>query len=289
MRITPEVEAAFSLATREAARRCHEYVTLEHLVYALMFDAETADALKHAGCDVAAVKARLVSYLDNEVERLTQEVQPGLSLGFQRVVGRAAMHVQTSGKNDLRGPNVLIALFAERDSPAAAILDKAGVTRFNLVNYVSHGISKIALGDPAPPAGPIQGEPDELSDIAPAGAPESWSLDSFPWTRAPGLSEPRIRALGELGFISGAENVVFIGPTGTGKTGLASAIFRKSLEKGNQGVCIRAQDMFDEMSASRANWSAPKLIQRFAQADVLLIDEPCARRCSVDFATGATP
>ncbi len=149
MRISPEVEVAFSLATREAARRRHEYVTLEHLLYALLFDNETAETVRHAGGDVQKIKSRLVSYLDNEVERVEDETQPSLSLGFQRVVGRAAMHVQTSGKNELKGVNVLVAMFAERDCPAVSILGELGVTRFDVVNFISHGISKTGQDDVA--------------------------------------------------------------------------------------------------------------------------------------------
>src|SRR4051812_48270108 len=100
MRISPEVEVAFGLATREAARRRHEYVTVEHLFYALLFDSETSEVVRHAGGDVAALKKKLEAYLDAEIEALSEDEfdSPTLSLGFQRVVSRAAVHVQSSGK-----------------------------------------------------------------------------------------------------------------------------------------------------------------------------------------------
>src|SRR5262245_7786158 len=101
MRISPEVEVAFSLATRDAAKRYHEHVTLEHLLYALLFDTATADVVRHAGGDIRALKEKLVAFLDSNIERREEATQPSLSLGFQRVIGRAAMHVQTSGKNEL--------------------------------------------------------------------------------------------------------------------------------------------------------------------------------------------
>src|SRR5438105_3183686 len=108
MRISPEVEVAFGLATREAARRRHEYVTVEHLFYALLFDAETSEVLRHSGSDVVGLKKKLEVYLDKEVEALAEEDfdSPTLSLGFQRVVSRAAVHVQSSGKEELKGQNV---------------------------------------------------------------------------------------------------------------------------------------------------------------------------------------
>jgi ATP-dependent Clp protease ATP-binding subunit ClpA len=160
MRVSPEVEIAFSLATREAARRRHEFVTIEHLLYALLFDEETGTVLRHAGADNAALKKKLEAFLDEELTSLpeTADGSPTLSLGFQRVVGRAAMHVQTSGKKELKGANVLVALFAERDCPAVDPREQ-GVTRFDVVNYVSHGISKtghddVAREEPGPAQSP---------------------------------------------------------------------------------------------------------------------------------------
>src|ERR1700760_609616 len=108
MRVSPEVEIAFSLATREAHR--HEFVTVEHLLYALLFDEETAQILRHAGADTSSLKKKLEKFLDEEIPALPDETSPSLSLGFQRVVGRAAMHVQSSGKKELKGANVLVAL-----------------------------------------------------------------------------------------------------------------------------------------------------------------------------------
>ena len=149
MRISPEVEIAFSLATREAARRAHEFVTVEHLLYALLFDEETAEVIRHAGGDTSALKKKLEKFLDEEIEKLPDEEEstPTLSLGFQRVVGRAAMHVESSGKKELKGSNVLVAIFAERDCQAVALLGEQGVTRFDIVNYISHGVSKTGQDD----------------------------------------------------------------------------------------------------------------------------------------------
>src|SRR5262245_42802891 len=152
MRVSPEVEIAFALAQREAARRRHEYVTIEHLLYALLFDEETAAILRHAGGDPAGLKKKLEKFLDDDVQPLPEDASetfPSLSLGFNRAVQRAAMHVQSSGKKELRGANVLVAIFAERECPAVQMLGDQGVTRFDVVNYISHGVSKSGQDDVA--------------------------------------------------------------------------------------------------------------------------------------------
>ena len=106
-----------------------------------------------------------------------------------------------------------------------------------------------------------------------AGLPEQWSLDTFPYAKQPGVNRRQIRAFAELDFNGKAENIVFIGPTGVGKTGLASGLLLKALQNGYRGQFIRAQDLFDEMYASLADRSTRKLVDRLARLDVLHIDE----------------
>jgi DNA replication protein DnaC len=109
--------------------------------------------------------------------------------------------------------------------------------------------------------------------IKQAAMPESWSLETFPYARQPGVSRRQIRSFAELEFITKAENIVFIGNTGVGKTGLACGILLKALENGYRGQFVRAQDLFDDMYASLADRSTRKLVKRLARLDVLLIDE----------------
>ena len=106
-----------------------------------------------------------------------------------------------------------------------------------------------------------------------ANLPERWSLETFPFTRQPGVSRKQIRSFAELEFVSRADNIVFIGPTGVGKTGLASGILLKALENGYRCQFIRAQDLFDEMYASLAHRSTRQLLKRLARLDVLQIAE----------------
>jgi ATP-dependent Clp protease ATP-binding subunit ClpA len=149
MRISPEVEIALSVAANDAARRRHEYITIEHLLYALLLDETTAGAYRHAGGDPAALKKRLEQYLSEQLEPLAEDAQstPTPSLGVQRAIRRAATHVKSSGKEEVTGANVLIAMFAERDSFAVALMEEQGVTRLDVVSYVSHGFSKLDEDD----------------------------------------------------------------------------------------------------------------------------------------------
>src|SRR5881398_3734188 len=106
-----------------------------------------------------------------------------------------------------------------------------------------------------------------------ANLPERWSLETFPFDRQPGVSRKQIRSFAELDFLAKAENLIFIGPTAVGKTGLASGLVLKALENGYRCQFIRAQDLFDEMYASLADRSSRQLVKRLARLDILFIDE----------------
>jgi DNA replication protein DnaC len=106
-----------------------------------------------------------------------------------------------------------------------------------------------------------------------ANFPEIWTLESFPFKHQPGVSRRQIQELAELEFIPKATNIVFIGPTAVGKTGLASGLLLKALQNGYRGLFIRAQDLFEEMYASLADRASRKLIRRLVRIDVLLVDE----------------
>lgn len=109
--------------------------------------------------------------------------------------------------------------------------------------------------------------------IKQAGMPEAWTLESFPFKKQPGVNQRQMRGFAELDFISKAENLVFVGPTGVGKTGLACSLLLKALQNGRRGLFLRAQDLFDEMYASLADRSSRKLLDRLARIDLLVIDE----------------
>ena len=109
--------------------------------------------------------------------------------------------------------------------------------------------------------------------IRQANMPEEWHLESFPFKKQPGVQAKMIHQLAELKFVPQAENLIFMGDTGVGKTGLAISILRKALENGYRGVFVKAQDLFDEMYASLADRSSRRLLNRLINYDVLLIDE----------------
>ncbi len=106
-----------------------------------------------------------------------------------------------------------------------------------------------------------------------ARLPEQWTLESFPFKQQPGVSLKQMRTFAELEFLTKAENIVFIGPAGVGKTGLASALLLKALQNGRRGQFVRAQDLFDEMYASLADRSSRLLVNRLAKVELLVIDE----------------
>jgi len=109
--------------------------------------------------------------------------------------------------------------------------------------------------------------------IKTARMPEQWTIESFPFKRQPEVPRRTIRELAGLDFVATAYNIVFIGPTGVGKTGLATGLLLKALQNGHRGIFVQAQDLFDEMYASLADRSSRKLVDRLARVDLLVIDE----------------
>ncbi len=109
--------------------------------------------------------------------------------------------------------------------------------------------------------------------IRQAALPEQWTLESFPYKRQPGVSRRQIQGLAELDFVARAENIVFIGPTGVGKSGLAIGLLLKAIQNGHRGRFVKAQDLFDEMYASLADRSSRKLVNYLSRLDLLVIDE----------------
>ncbi|NUQ77630.1 MAG: ATP-dependent Clp protease ATP-binding subunit ClpA [Polyangiaceae bacterium] len=266
MRISPEVEIAFSLATREAARRRHEYVTIEHLLYALLFDEETAKVIRHAGGDAAKLKKKLEAFLEDDIEALPEhsDVSPSLSMGFQRVVGRAAMHVQSSGKEELKGANVLVAMFAEHDCPSVGFLTEQGITRYDIVSYISHGISKIGEDD-------VTRQENEGADAEggeePGGGPQNVKdpLAAFTLNLNKEAAEGRIDPLVGRGTEVGRtiqvlarrrkNNPLLIGDAGVGKTaiveGLAQKIVKNEVPAALKDATVYSLDMGALLAGTR--------------------------------------
>lgn len=143
--LSKELEFTLNLAYKDTRDKQHEFMTVEHLLLALIDNPEAASVLKACGTDLEVLKKELMRFLDETTPMLStnddRETQP--TLGFQRVMQRAVFHVQSSGKKEVTGANVLVAIFSEPDSQAVYFLNKQNVTRLDIVNYISHGISKV--------------------------------------------------------------------------------------------------------------------------------------------------
>ncbi|MFT4001889.1 MAG: ATP-dependent Clp protease ATP-binding subunit ClpA [Rhizobium sp.] len=141
---SPSLEKALHQALTYANERHHEYATLEHLLLALVDDADAAAVMGACNVDLDALRKTLTEYVDNELSNLItgydEDSKP--TSGFQRVIQRAVIHVQSSGREEVTGANVLVAIFAERESHAAFFLQEQEMTRYDAVNYISHGIGK---------------------------------------------------------------------------------------------------------------------------------------------------
>lgn len=147
--LSKELEASLNVAFNEARNKRHEYITVEHLLLALLDNSSANSVLKACGADLLRLKGDISQYLDENTpvfhEDQIGEVQP--TLGFQRVLQRAVFHVQSSGKKEVTGANVLVAIYGEQESQAIYLLHQQDVNRLDIVNYVSHGISKISEED----------------------------------------------------------------------------------------------------------------------------------------------
>jgi ATP-dependent Clp protease ATP-binding subunit ClpA len=238
MRISPEVEIALSLAANEAARRRHEFVTLEHLLYALLFDDQTALVVKHAGGDVAALKKRVETFIETQLEVLPEDTYsaPSASLGVQRAIRRAVAHVQGSGKDQVTGANVLVAMYAERDSFAVSMLEDSSVSRLDVVAYLSHGVSKLEDGEPV---GDVK-DPDESQTRGKDGKAKKNPLKAYTVNLNEEARQKRIDPLIGRGLEVARivqvlarrkkNNPILVGDSGVGKTAIVEGLALKIVE-----------------------------------------------------------
>jgi len=168
--LNKELEQTLNDAFVFAREHRHEFMTVEHLLLALLDNSAARDALKACGADIEAIKSELLSFvkdttpliLDDQLNE--RETQP--TLGFQRVLQRAVFHVQSSGKDEVTGANVLVAIFSEQESQAVYILKKSDVTRLDVVNFISHGVSKAEDDASVNPEASEEGEVGEESGSA---------------------------------------------------------------------------------------------------------------------------
>jgi len=232
---SPVLEETIHRALTTASERKHELATLEHLLFALLDDADAQAVIKACDVDLQALRADVQQYLDEDLASLIveefEEARP--TAGFHRVIQRAVIHVQSSGREEVTGANALVALFAERESHAVYFLQERDMTRYDAVNYISHGIAKngeSAVGKP------ISGTGEE-AEAGPAGEKKKDPLEEYC------VDLNKKAAEGDIDPLIGRDNEVercimvlsrrrknnplLVGDPGVGKTAIAEGIARR--------------------------------------------------------------
>ena len=157
------LEHAIHAALALANERRHEFATLEHLLLALLDEPDATKVMKACSVDMSELRGTLVEFIDDDLSNLVTDIDGSEAVptaAFQRVIQRAAIHVQSSGRTEVTGANVLVAIFAERESNAAFFLQEQDMTRYDAVNFIAHGVAKDpAYGESRPVSG--SSEPEE--------------------------------------------------------------------------------------------------------------------------------
>ena len=231
------LEDALHRALALANERSHEYATLEHLLLALIADQDAASVMRACNVDLDILRKNLEDYIDSELASLIvdEDDDSKPTAGFQRVIQRAVIHVQSSGREEVTGANVLVAIFAERESHAAYFLQEQDMTRYDAVNYISHGIAKRPGGSEPKPASGVEEETSEETDDA--GAQPGDALEAYC------INLNRRATDGKIDPLIGREkevertiqilcrrqknNPLFVGEPGVGKTAIAEGLARK--------------------------------------------------------------
>jgi len=250
--ISKELEFTLNAALKEAKRRRHEYVCLEHLLYALLRDKDASAAILNCGGDLERLRKALEEFFTGQLETLPDGLiqEPQQTLGFHRVLQRAVIHAQSAEKKEINGGNLLIALFREPDCYAVYLLEEQGVTRFDVVNYISHGISKIATGEELPQSEDESGEEEKPSQrVNPL---EAFTVNLVN-RAAQGSIDPLIGREDEIERTihilcrRRKNNPIYVGDPGVGKTaiaeGLALKIHRGEVPDALKSAVIYALDM----------------------------------------------
>ncbi|MCZ6733722.1 MAG: ATP-dependent Clp protease ATP-binding subunit ClpA [Gammaproteobacteria bacterium] len=233
--LSPELEVSLNTAFQSAREKRHEYITVEHLLTALLDNPTAAQVLRACGGDVDELRRNLDEFLEENVPTLRpgSEIDTHPTLGFQRVIQRAVLHVQGAGKKEVTGANVLVAILAEKESHAVYFLYKQNITRFDVVNYISHGISKVP--QESQDELPSSEEPDDGTP-----APERSPLDVFAVNLNEQAQQGKIDPL--IGRHEEVErtiqilcrrrknNPLYVGEAGVGKTAIAEGLAKKIVD-----------------------------------------------------------
>ncbi|MGL4312945.1 MAG: AAA family ATPase, partial [Sphingomonas sp.] len=234
------LETTLHKALDAATTRRHEYATLEHLLLALIDDEHASKVMSACGVDLGELKTTVAHYLDTELDalRVDQATDPSPTSGFQRVVQRAILHVQSSGRDEVTGANVLVALFSERESYAVYFLQQQDMSRLDAVSYISHGVGK---GSQAPEPREVKGAEEEKPQAKADGKGKSESaLKQFcvdlNEKAKNGKVDPLIGRAAEVDRTvqilcrRSKNNPLYVGDPGVGKTAIAEGLARKIIE-----------------------------------------------------------
>jgi len=235
--LSKELEFTLNRAFKEAREKHHEYMTVEHMLLSLLDNPAAAKVLRACGADADRLRREITAFIDETTPLIPpneeRDTQP--TLGFQRLLQRAVFHVQSAGKKEVTGANVLVALFSEQDSQAVYLLNQQDITRLDVVNYISHGISKVPGENPEDE---VHGEGEETRAEEKEG---SSPLESFATNLNEMARQGRIDPL--IGRSAEVErtiqilcrrrknNPLFVGEAGVGKTAIAEGLAKKIVDR----------------------------------------------------------
>lgn len=238
-----ELEYTLNLAFKEARAKRHEFVTVEHLLIALLENSSASDALKVCGANISRLRNNLVDFVDRTTPIIPSHIhdrdtQP--TLGFQRVLQRAVFHVQSSGKTEVTGSNVLAAIFSEQDSQSVYLMRQENVGRLDIINYISHGSVKPRIvpreGDQLGGASHFMDEGDGMQEEGTASPLEQFTMNLNARAKL-GLIDPLIGRDDEIERTiqilcrRRKNNPLLVGEAGVGKTAIAEGLARLIIEK----------------------------------------------------------
>ena len=235
--LSKELEYSLNVAFRSAYEKRHEFITVEHLLLAMLDNSIAVEVLRACGANIDQLRKDLTEFLDETTPLIPpgvkRETQP--TLGFQRVLQRAAFHVQSSGKKEVTGANILVAIFSEQDSQAVYLLNKQDVTRLDVVNYISHGISKVREDSDANPKSSTTPDSDEGEGAA-ANPLEKFASNLNELAKH-GKIDPLIGRKGEIERTIQVlcrrrkNNPLLVGEAGVGKTAIAEGLAKKIVDQ----------------------------------------------------------
>ena len=230
--IAQELEVSLHMAFMEARQKRHEFITVEHLLLALLDNPSASEVIKACAAELDELRKLLSEFITEHTPIIATDdgdTQP--TLGFQRVIQRAILHVQSSGKKEVTGANVLVAIFGEKDSHAVYFLHQKGVTRLDVVNFISHGISKVPQAAP----GKGEGEAETEHEQSAGGALENYTQNLNAMALA-GKIDPLIGRAREIERVVQTlcrrrkNNPLLVGEAGVGKTAIAEGLARSIVE-----------------------------------------------------------